>query len=88
MQQPGALPELQCRTLPCGNNDVQIAVRQGLGIRSTTDRNLFELNRDGFLPDMNSFLRVRMPQHFNHLAKNNEWMMTVNRSNWTDGDRD
>jgi len=29
-----------------------------------------------------------MPQLFNHLAKDNEWIMTVNRSNWTDGDRD
>ena len=86
--QPDTLPELEVRTQVYSNNDVQIAVRRGLGIRSPTERDLFELNRDGFLPDMNSFLRVRMPQLFNYLARDNEWIMTIDHSNWTDGDRD
>ena len=79
---------MENRTLVYSSNDIQIAVRQGLGIRSPTERDLFELNRDGFLPDMNNFLRGRMPQLFNHLARNNRWIMTIDRSNWTDGDRD
>ena len=36
---------------------------------------------------MNSFLRDHMPQLFTYLAKNNPWILTVDRSTWTDGDR-
>ena len=69
------------------NYSVQIAVRNGLGITSHSDLELFELNRDGILPDLNDFLRRRMPQLFDHFAKKNPWIRTVDRSTWVDGDR-
>jgi len=81
------MPELEVRTQQYSGNDIQVAVRRGLGISSRDERDLLELNRDGLLPDMNSFLRARMPQLFNHLARDNQWIMTVDRSNWKDGDR-
>lgn len=80
--------QLNRRTQVYSNNDVQIAIRQGLGVGSPSERDLFELNRDGVLPDMNNFLRERMPQLFNFFARENPWIMTINRSNWVDGNRD
>ena len=69
------------------NHSVQVAVRDGLGITSRSERELFELDRDGGLLDKNSFLRDRMPQLFTYLAKNDPWILTTDRSTWTDGDR-
>lgn len=68
-------------------HSVTVAVRDHLGIRSSDERQLFELDRNGTLPDMNHFLRTRMPQLFQHFAKDYPWIMTVNNSNWQDGDR-
>ena len=76
------------RTLLPNNHKVQLAVRDGLGITSPNERQLFELDRNGSLPDMNSFLRIRMPQLFSHFAKSHPWIMTVDSSNWQDGDRE
>ena len=36
---------------------------------------------------MNAFLRDRMPQLFNYFARDHPWILTVNASNWNDGDR-
>jgi len=36
---------------------------------------------------MNHFLRSRMPKLFNHFAKADPWISTLNTSNWEDGDR-
>ena len=69
------------------NHAIQVAVRDGLGITSANERQLFELDRDGILPDMNSFLRSHMPKLFNHFAKTKPWILTINQSNWADGDR-
>ena len=66
---------------------IQVAVRDGLGITSPGERNLFELDRNGLLPDMNNFLRSQLPQLFNHFSKANTWISTVDASNWEDGDR-
>lgn len=79
--------ELVAPTQALGGHDVQVAVRNGLGITSPSERELFELNRDATLPDINSFLRGHMPQLFNHFAKADPWILTVNSSNWNDGDR-
>lgn len=54
---------------------------------SPSEQNLFELDRNGSLLDMNSFLRSRMPRLFAHFAKEHPWIATVNSSNWQDGDR-
>lgn len=75
------------RTLVPNNYEIQVAIRDGLGITSPSERNLFELDRNGSLPDMNSFLRSQMPELFNHFAKANPWISTVDASNWQDGDR-
>ena len=85
---------LQSRTIslasktPIPNNHAtQVAVRDGLGITCAGEQKLFELDRAGSLLDMNSFLRPLMPQLFNHLAKADPWILTVNHTDWTDGDR-
>lgn len=64
---------------------IQVAVRDGLGITSD-ERQLFELDRTGCLPDMNLFWCSQMYALFNHLAKSNPWILTLNRSNRQDGD--
>ena len=69
------------------NHAMQVAIRDHLGITSQNERNLFELDRNGSLPDMNSFLRSQMPKLFNHFAKTNPWISTVGASDWEDGDR-
>ena len=79
--------ELAVPTQAPGGHDVQVAVRNGLGITSPSERQLFELNRDGTLPDINSFLRDRMPQIFNHFSKDNPWISTIDSSTWDDGNR-
>ena len=79
--------ELVIPTQALGSHDVQVAVRDGLGITSPSERELFELPRDGTLPEINSFLRDRMPQLFNYFARTNSWILTVNSSTWNDGDR-
>ena len=69
------------------NHAIQVAVRDGLGITSANERQLFELDRNGTLPDMNSFLCSQMPKLFNHFAKTKPWILTIDQSNWVDGDR-
>ena len=66
---------------------IQVAIRDGLGVTSPNERNLFELDRNGSLPDMNNFLRSQLPQLFNYFSKANPWVSTVEASNWEDGDR-
>jgi len=77
---------LASRTLIPNVHGVQVAVRDGLGIQSS-EQQLFELNRNGSLPDMNNFLRNNMPQLFQHFAKSESWILTVDNSSWEDGDR-
>jgi len=72
--------------IPTGHG-VQVAIQKGLGITSTSERDLFELNRDGNLLDMNSFLRKHLSPLFDYFAKRNPWILTVDHSTWTDGDR-
>jgi len=79
--------ELAVPTQALGGHDVQVAVRNGLGISSPSERELFELNRNSTLPDINIFLRDRMPQLFNHFARDEPWISTINSSAWNDGDR-
>lgn len=69
------------------NHAIQTAIRNGLGITSPDEQQLFELDRNGFLPDMNNFLRTHMPQLFHHIAKKYPWILTINDSSWEDGDR-
>lgn len=76
------------KTLLPNNHKVQLAVRDGLGITSPNERQLFELDRNGSLPDMNKFLCTRLPQLFNYFAKSDPWILTVDNSNWQDGDRE
>ena len=75
------------KTPPLNNHMVQVAIRDGLGITSSNERNLFELDRNGSLPGMNNFLCSRMPRLFNHFAKTSPWILTVDSSNWEDGNR-
>lgn len=86
MLQTGTV-RLASRTLLPSIHQVQAAVQDGLGIRSPTERQLFELDRDGSLPDMNLFLRTHMPQLFHHFAKSSPWISTITNSEWQDGDR-
>lgn len=37
---------------------------------------------------MNKFLCTRLPQLFNYFAKSDPWILTVDNSNWQDGDRE
>jgi len=53
---------------------------------SHSELELFKLNHDGSLPDMNSFLQDCMLWLFAYLAKNDPWVLTVDCSTWTDGD--
>ena len=78
---------LMSRTPVPNNHQIQVAIQDGLGITSPNERDLFELDRSGSFPDMNNFLRSRMPKLFNHFAKTDPWISTVNTSNWEDGDR-
>jgi len=39
------------------------------------------------LPDINRFLRERLPQLFRHFSKGDPRIMTVDCSTWADGDR-
>jgi hypothetical protein len=66
---------------------IQTAIRDGLGITSPNEQQLFELDRNGSLPDMNGFLRSHLPQLFHHFSKTNSWISTINNSDWEDGDR-
>lgn len=75
------------RTPLLNNHMMQVAIRDGLGVTSPNERNLFELDRNGSLLDMNNFLRSRMPKLFTHFAKTNPWILTVGTSSWVDGDR-
>ena len=79
--------QLASRTLIPNNHKIQLAIRDGLGITSPNARQLFELDRDGSLPDVNNFLRDRMPQLFTHFAKPYPWVTTINNSSWRDGER-
>lgn len=67
------------------NHAIQVAIRKGLGITSPNERELFELNRDGSLSDMNTFLRSRLLSLFSHFAKKDAWILTVDNSTWADG---
>ena len=78
---------LASKTPVPNNHAIQVAVRDGLGITSANERELFELDRNGVLPDMNSFLCSYMPKLFNHFAKTTPWISTINQSNWVDRDR-
>ena len=79
--------ELAVPTNALGGHNVQVAVRNGLGILSPSEQELFKLNRNGTLPEINSFLRDNMPQLFSYFAKSNPWILTVDSSSWNDGDR-
>jgi len=79
--------QLVSRTSLPNAHNIQMAVRDNLGIKSANEQQLFELDRNGSLPDMNEFLRNSMPQLFQHFAKSHPWILTVNSSNWQDGDR-
>jgi hypothetical protein len=78
---------LTCKTPLPNNHSIQVAIRDGLGITSPNKHNLFELDRNGFLPDMNHFLWSQMPRLFNHFAKVDPWISTIETSDWEDGDR-
>lgn len=79
--------ELAAPTSTLGGHEVQVAIRNGLAIASPSERELFTLNRDATLPDINSFLRGHMPQLFNHFARDYPWISTIDGSTWNDGDR-
>lgn len=66
---------------------MQVAIRDGLGTTSPNECNLFELDRNGSLADMNNFLRSRMPKLFNHFTKTDPWISMIDASDWEDGDR-
>ena len=68
--------------------DIQPAAQSGLAITSPSERELFKLDSDGTLLDINHFLRSNMPSLFNHLAKTKiyRWILEVNRSTWTGND--
>jgi hypothetical protein len=78
---------LTSRTTIPNNHNIQVAVRDGLGITSPNEQQLFELDRNGSLPDMNRFLRSHFPQLFHHFAESNPWILTINNSDWEDGNR-
>ena len=84
--QSGMVQLVSKTTIP-NSHRIQTAVRDGLGITSPNDQQLFEVDRNGSLPDMNHFLRARLPQLFHHFAKVNPWVTTINNSEWEDGDR-
>ena len=79
--------QLSCKTTIPNVHSIQVAVRDGLGVKSPSEQQLFELNRNSSFPDMNSFLRTNMPQLFQHFAKSNPWILTVNNDDWQDRDR-
>lgn len=85
MLQSGTIT-LKCKTSLPNNHAIQVAIRDGLGVTSLNEHDLFELDRNGSLPDMNHFLRSRMPKLFNHFARADPWISTLNTSNWEDGD--
>ena len=78
--------QLASRTLILNNHKIQLAIRDGLGITSPNAWQLFELDQDGSLPDVNNFLRDRMPQLFTHFAKPYPWVTTINNSSWQDSE--
>lgn len=80
-----ALHTLSPPTQVPANHSVQVAVHDGLGITSKDKRVFFEFNRDGGLPDMNSFLRERIPELFVYFAREYPWILTIDRSTWEDG---
>ena len=69
------------------DHNIQVAVRKGLGITSPSEQDLFELNQNSNLLDMNSFLREHLSPLFSHFAKKDPWIMTVDHPAWMDGDR-
>lgn len=81
------LVELATPTQVIRGNDIQVAALNGLAVTSTSDLELFELNGDGILPDINDFLRRKLPQLFDHLAKIAPWILEVDGSTYAEGDR-
>ena len=84
--QSGTITLARKTPLP-NNHTIQVAIRDGLGITSLNERNLFEIDWNGLLPNMNNFLHSQMPKLFAHFAKTNPWISTVDTSSWEDGDR-